>query len=161
MSFPVDFPESNVLLRPPPGIPEEECGCLYVHASPETNQWISCWQLSREELAEVLRSGRVYLHVFGGNHPPVAISGIRPFPPVLTSGLRPEENAPPALTQLRLTFVEEEPEDRAGCGCGCDSGICESEEEPEGQGKNNGVFRANKREQVSDDPKHAPGTSSL
>lgn len=34
---------------------------------------LSCWELAPEELAEVQRTGRIYLHVVGPQHPPVAL----------------------------------------------------------------------------------------
>ena len=39
---------------------------------------ISCWQLNPTEIAEVVRTGKVWLHVWG-NHPPVFVGGEYPF----------------------------------------------------------------------------------
>jgi len=39
---------------------------------------VSCWRLSAEELAEINRTGRVWLLVTGA-HPPVVVQGNDPF----------------------------------------------------------------------------------
>ena len=33
----------------------------------------TCWELSPEDLAEVNRTGKVYLRIFGTEHPPVYV----------------------------------------------------------------------------------------
>ena len=35
---------------------------------------ISCWQLTAQELKEIVTTGKIYLHVWG-HHPPVYIGG--------------------------------------------------------------------------------------
>ncbi len=34
----------------------------------------SCWQLSNEELQEVIRTGKVYFSAWGNTHPPICLS---------------------------------------------------------------------------------------
>ena len=41
-------------------------------------EFISCWELSVEEQLEVMRTGKVWLHVWY-RHPPVYVSGHNPF----------------------------------------------------------------------------------
>ena len=40
---------------------------------------ISVWQLTEQELMEVRKTGRVYLHVYGVEQPPVLIEARNPF----------------------------------------------------------------------------------
>ena len=40
---------------------------------------ISCWALSDDEIAEVKRTGRVWLRIVGEGHPHVAVQGDWPF----------------------------------------------------------------------------------
>ena len=59
----------------------EGVGDLFVHLRLLENgsvESISCWKLSPEELEEVTRTGRIYLHVFG-HHPAVYVGGKEPF----------------------------------------------------------------------------------
>lgn len=34
----------------------------------------SCWELSEEELKEVVKNGRVYFAIYGTTHPPICMS---------------------------------------------------------------------------------------
>lgn len=34
----------------------------------------SCWQLSDEELQEVINSGKIFFAIYGSTHPPICIS---------------------------------------------------------------------------------------
>ncbi len=76
-----DFPESNSALLAPPG--SENVYDLPVHRS-EAGV-ISCWRLTPEEIAEVARTGVVWLHVVGTTHPPLLVRGDRPFEPAPSS----------------------------------------------------------------------------
>jgi hypothetical protein len=40
---------------------------------------ISCWQLTTEEIAEIARTGKVWLRVLGTGMPPIAIQASSPF----------------------------------------------------------------------------------
>ncbi len=76
------FAESNLVLGRPPSMTSEECDPLQV-LSIDTQEGhpvvISCWKLTVEELAEINRTGRVWLMVFGCSMPPVSLSVARPF----------------------------------------------------------------------------------
>ena len=70
MADPVVFVGANLPLGPPPGRPDvrpiqvfRNRACL-----------VSCWQLSEAELAEIVRTGRVYLAVMGFGMPPVFVA---------------------------------------------------------------------------------------
>ena len=38
----------------------------------------SCWQLSEEELKEIIQSGKIYFSVWGTTHPPICLR-VEPF----------------------------------------------------------------------------------
>jgi len=40
---------------------------------------VSCWKVTAEELAEIQRTGRVWLMVWGVTMPPVALCGVKPI----------------------------------------------------------------------------------
>lgn len=82
MAVPASFPESNRVLEKPPDMTADQCEALsiadvtYADGTPGV---ISCWKLTREELEEINRTGRVWLIVLGHTMPPAAIEGIKPF----------------------------------------------------------------------------------
>ena len=39
---------------------------------------ISCWELTADEIVEVLKTGKVWLHLWGA-HPPVHVTAEHPF----------------------------------------------------------------------------------
>ena len=73
MATPVNFGEKTVDWIGPGDI-----GSLPAYRNENTGENISCWELTAEELAEVQRTGKVWLHVWGV-HPPVCVSGESPF----------------------------------------------------------------------------------
>ena len=87
MADTIDFPRSNIVWRGWEAKGQRQ-GVDDLHAyrdldaDPNTDRaWttISCWQLSNDEMAEIAKTGRVWLYVMGGRHPPVAVSGTDPF----------------------------------------------------------------------------------
>lgn len=72
-----NFKQSNGVLGPPKGQTEDEVHSLCVFQ--DGQQVISCWKPTQEELAEIQRTGRVWLHVSGVTMPPVYVSGEFPF----------------------------------------------------------------------------------
>jgi hypothetical protein len=40
---------------------------------------VSCWKVTREELDQIIATGRVWLTVCGETMPPCEVSGTRPF----------------------------------------------------------------------------------
>lgn len=89
---PVDFPEANRTFTKPAGMTDEECQPLRVHDTGEA--LVSCWRLSAEELAEVQRTGLVWLWVHGRGHPPASVEAESPFEPP-----RPPPPAPQPLQE--------------------------------------------------------------
>lgn len=70
MAQPVEFDGSNMVLRAPEGA--ENVSDLPTFTNGMCS--VSCWQLSKEEIAEVARTGRVFLSVFSGrSQPPVFV----------------------------------------------------------------------------------------
>lgn len=73
MASPVDFFGNNAQLRPAPG-DEDRVGVLPSFHGGQS--YISCWKLSPEELAEVVRTGEVWIEVSAKQHPPINVSGL-------------------------------------------------------------------------------------
>ena len=80
--IPTAFDEDNAALGRPQGMTDEECAPLSVFIGNDSAQnpvVISCWKLTDEELAEVIRTRRVWVIVHGNTMPPIAPVGISPF----------------------------------------------------------------------------------
>lgn len=80
--IPTSFDEANAVLGKPDSMSHEECTCLSVLRTEMDNGQpivISCWKLTTEELAEIQRTGRVWLMIWGPTMPPAAVEGKRPF----------------------------------------------------------------------------------
>lgn len=80
--FPSDFEGSDTALSKPPNMTDEECDPLcvqHVTCVSDIPGVMSCWKLTAEELAEVNRTGRIWLIVAGETMPPVILSGIKPI----------------------------------------------------------------------------------
>ncbi len=80
--IPSAFDEENAILDPPPGVPQEAIASISVYRGELDNgcpAMISCWKPTQEELAEIQRTGRVWVLVMGHTVPPIAITGISPF----------------------------------------------------------------------------------
>lgn len=76
------FDESNAVLGKPREMNDDECCCLSVLRTATesgTPVVVSCWKLTQEELATVLKTGRIWLTVVGETMPPVALDGIKPL----------------------------------------------------------------------------------
>jgi hypothetical protein len=76
------FDEDNCVLGPPPGVGEQEVHSLSVFRG--VNDFgqpvvVSCWKPTAEELAEINRTGRVWLIVMGQTMPPAILEGQNPF----------------------------------------------------------------------------------
>ena len=70
MSIPVAFPGSNAVLGPPPGSENIEPLPIFRNGT----CCVSAWELTEEELAEIVKTKRVFLSVFFGNtQPPVYV----------------------------------------------------------------------------------------
>jgi hypothetical protein len=82
MAVPSSFVESNEVLDKPREMSREECDALAVLRTETVNGFpaiVSCWKLTREELDEINKTGRIWLSVIGNNMPPVYLAGTKPF----------------------------------------------------------------------------------
>ena len=77
MARPTDFKEANFTYTKPPGMTDEECVSLRVYRA--EGLAISCWRLSWRERIVALLTGRLWLHVLGNGHPPIALETETPF----------------------------------------------------------------------------------
>lgn len=86
----VNFVGSNVVMRKPEGMTDEECSALYVRHTPHGRfgtEYESMWKPDTKELAMLNSGGHVCLRVLGMAHPPVwvgAALGVIEKPPVVT-----------------------------------------------------------------------------
>lgn len=79
MARPTEFDQANHVWRGWPADQDREAvDDLHTHLDTSAGRSISCWQLTADEIAEVMRTGRVWLHVYGV-HPPVYVGGEDPF----------------------------------------------------------------------------------
>ncbi|MBD9635950.1 hypothetical protein IB277_06535 [Ensifer sp. ENS07] len=70
MGAPIQFEGANMLLRAPEG--SENVSDMHTFTNGMCS--VSCWELSVDELAEINRTGRIYLSVFSGrSQPPVYV----------------------------------------------------------------------------------------
>lgn len=74
MAHPVCFDGANLMLGPPPGQPDSVERMAVWGAN---GRLASCWKLSAEELAEIARTGVVWMVAKGPGHPNAAIAGER------------------------------------------------------------------------------------
>lgn len=70
MAQPTDFEGANLSLGAPRG--RDDVAELRVMKNRQSV--VSCWELSPEELAEVMRTGKVYLAVMGENMAPAYVA---------------------------------------------------------------------------------------
>ena len=73
MAEPVEFTEQNTVWSGQGDVEE-----LPVFRDIDSGENISCWRLNPSEIAEVQRTGIVWLRVWG-THPPVYVHGDHPF----------------------------------------------------------------------------------
>lgn len=81
MAFPTSFDESNEFLDAPPGMhdcvgPLSVLRMKYPDGMPVV---VSCFKVTAEELAEINKTGRIWLGVLGVTMPPAFLAGIKPF----------------------------------------------------------------------------------
>ncbi len=77
-----NFPESNCVLNPPPGVSLDDCTPACVFRGNDDGGKavvISCWKLTQAEAAELARTGRIWLWVWGDTMPPVSVVATNPF----------------------------------------------------------------------------------
>ncbi|MDC7250465.1 MAG: hypothetical protein PQJ49_11165 [Sphaerochaetaceae bacterium] len=72
MAKAIDFKNSNEVVKGPNG------NDLPVFYDKTSANIISCWELSKGELEEVSKTGKIWLQVLG-YQPPLAVEGINPI----------------------------------------------------------------------------------
>jgi hypothetical protein len=80
--YPASFDESNAVLARPNNMTDDECSPLVVFKGQNINGHevvVSCWKATPEELAEINRTGRVWLVIAGETMQPAILAGYKPF----------------------------------------------------------------------------------
>lgn len=72
MATPVPFKEQTAVLRAPESMPEVLP--LPIHRSPHHGFLVSCWELTEQEVEDIVKTRRVFLWIHGPGHPPVSVS---------------------------------------------------------------------------------------
>jgi hypothetical protein len=74
---PIEFKEQNEVLAKPPNMTDKECQSLNVFT--DGKQSVSCWEITDEELKEIIKTKKIWLGVIGNAHPLVFIEAFKPF----------------------------------------------------------------------------------
>lgn len=75
MAVPIDFPESNLVLGPPPGRDREVTQLPVLRRD---GRLVSAWRPNLSEIEEIIRTGIIWLSVWGqATQPPVMVSGFK------------------------------------------------------------------------------------
>jgi len=80
--IPASFDESNCVLDKPPDMDRGKCEALSVWRGMSNDQIpmvVSCWKLTRDEVEELVKTGRIWLTVIGTTMPPVYLGVPSPF----------------------------------------------------------------------------------
>lgn len=78
---PINFEQVNEIMGPPEGMTEEECSDLPVaHVQAQEQEvFISCWEMSEEELQILIQTRKIWVWQFGDHVQPISISAQFPF----------------------------------------------------------------------------------
>jgi hypothetical protein len=90
MAEAASFDQENTIFNPPEGVSNKDCNSISAYrgdinyededGNPMSAECvITCWRLTKEELEEVNRTGRIWLYIHGTGMPPVSVSGSNPF----------------------------------------------------------------------------------
>lgn len=80
--IPSSFDEANQVVDKPIDMTRDECGALDTWVGQDSDGLpvvISCWKMTKEELEEVNKTGRVWCFHYGNYLQPHALSGLHPF----------------------------------------------------------------------------------
>ena len=80
--MPTELDQMNLAFSKLQDMTDEECAPLHVFKGKDTLGMpviISCWTLSKEDLEEIQRSGKIYLTICGTGMPPVSLQVESPF----------------------------------------------------------------------------------
>ena len=83
MAFPCGFEGENCVLGKPREVGGTNVEALSVLKTTLRSSGldcvISCFKVTAEELAEITKTGRIWVTVLGKTMPPIAIDGLKPF----------------------------------------------------------------------------------
>ncbi len=96
MAQPVDFNGTNIIMRAPPG--REDISDVRAFANGRC--FVTCWELTDAEKAEVARTGKVYVSLFGGGMQPLFVGGAEDVRSVIVDygGAFPSPSSDPDTT---------------------------------------------------------------
>ena len=80
--LPIAFDEENVIFDKPSSMSADDCEAISAWKGTDKDgkpMVITCWKLTKEELEEINKTGRVWLYVLGGGMPPVSLQVSHPF----------------------------------------------------------------------------------
>lgn len=81
--IPTAFDQENCVLSAPPGMEESvvplSCWRGPIKGEEALPCVISCWKPTKEEMAEIQRTGRIWLVILGSTMPPVNPQAFSPF----------------------------------------------------------------------------------
>lgn len=104
--YPIEFPEKNHILGPPPG-QEEECSSL--HTWTDMFSSLSCWQLTDEEILELYDTHKLFVRIwYGPVSPPVMVYGCNPFSRMENGRFRLGEHIPNMPPDVNDIWTDEE-----------------------------------------------------
>lgn len=77
------FDESNAVMDTPDGADPEFIQplsvCFSVSVDWQVPVTVTCWKLTKEELENIQKTGRVWITLLGHGMPPIYPSGLQPF----------------------------------------------------------------------------------
>lgn len=76
---PVSFEQENNLLSCPEELEGDDLNVCIAKTKGDLPIIISCWKITKKELEEIKKTGRLWLCVYGTAMPPVALSTESPF----------------------------------------------------------------------------------
>lgn len=82
MAEAASFEQENCVLDPPIGVNSNDVTVLNAFRGTDEAKRpvvISCWRLTKDELDEINKTGRIWLGLLGQTMQPAWISGINPF----------------------------------------------------------------------------------
>lgn len=82
MASPIGFPEANKVFVKPENMTDDQCARLpacKVVPDDGPSYVLACWQLTPEEIIEVLQLGVVWIGIMGAGVPPHFIAGKKPI----------------------------------------------------------------------------------
>jgi hypothetical protein len=79
---PSSFENENIVFDSPPGMSPDECEPVnaFIGTDPDgVPIVITCWKPTKEELEEIIRTGRIWCYHFGHQLQPHTLSGTSPW----------------------------------------------------------------------------------